>query len=152
MGKNIKIFEHAELGDIRVIQGEDTEPWFVAKDVCGVLGIKYTHIAIGYLDEDEWITSPDTDVKGGIQDKFIVNESGMYSLILRSRKPEAKKCRKWVTSEVLPIIRKHGIYATEDMVEKMLSDPSTMIKTLERLRDEHEKRVEAGKVGSDSFY
>lgn len=146
MEKSIKIFEHAELGDIRVIQGEDNEPWFVAKDICETLGFTRPSDALRGLDsEEKQVVNITTQNMRGNPNTNIINESGLYSLILRSRKPEAKKFKKWVTSEVLPTIRKHGIYATEDMVEKMLNDPTTMIKTLERLRDEREKRVEAEK-------
>ena len=93
---------------VRVVMRED-EPWFVAVDVCRVLEYVNVPQAVGKLDDDEkGIYSIDT--LGGQQEMLIINESGLYSLILTSRKPEAKKFKKWVTSEVLPAIRKTGRY------------------------------------------
>jgi prophage antirepressor-like protein len=93
-----------------------SEPWFVAADVCALLTISNNRDALGRLDDDEkGVGSIDT--LGGTQEMTIVNESGLYSLILGSRKPEAKKFKKWVTSEVLPAIRKNGYYADPDLVE-----------------------------------
>ncbi|WP_018126127.1 BRO-like protein [Desulfovibrio oxyclinae] len=93
---------------VRVVMRED-EPWFVAKDVCGVLDIGNSRQAVSRLEEDEKgvITS---DTLGGSQKVSAVSESGLYALIFTSRKPEARRFRKWVTSEVLPAIRKHGRY------------------------------------------
>lgn len=98
---------------VRAFQGENKTLWFVAKDVCAVLDIDSSNISRGgYLDEDEKgmynIQTP-----GGSQDMLTVSESGLYSLIFRSRKPEAKRFRKWVTAEVLPAIRKTGAYAPQ---------------------------------------
>jgi prophage antirepressor-like protein len=91
----------------------NNEPWFVAKDVCTVLGIEKYRDAIAKLDEDEGCPLK-VDTLGGIQTMTGINESGLYSLILRSNKPEAKVFKKWVTSEVLPSIRKHGSYSTTE--------------------------------------
>lgn len=90
-----------------VIQGE---PWFVAADVCQALAIRNNRDAIARLDEDERGVA-NTDTPSGRQEMGIINESGLYSLILTSRKPEAKRFKKWVTSEVLPSLRKHGSYS-----------------------------------------
>jgi prophage antirepressor-like protein len=91
----------------------NNEPWFVAKDLCEILSLENVTKALQNLDDDErgltTIQSP-----SGIQEYNIINESGMYSLILRSRKPEAKVFKKWVTSEVLPSIRKHGSYSSTE--------------------------------------
>jgi prophage antirepressor-like protein len=103
----------------------------VAKDVCDVLEIEDARKSVGYLDEDERTISPVTDSLGRLQDTFIINESGLYSLILRSRKPEARKFRKWVTSEVLPSIRKTGSYAA----------PQTYPEALRALANEYEMRA-----------
>ncbi|MDE7466687.1 MAG: hypothetical protein K2M59_09775 [Muribaculaceae bacterium] len=97
-----------EKAPIRV-QIVDGEPWFVAKDVCQVLGIEKYRDAVSRLDEDER-ESVLVDTLGGTQKMSAVGESGLYSLIFQSRKPEAKKFRKWVTGEVLPSIRKKGYY------------------------------------------
>lgn len=99
---------------VRVIQGDDGEPWFVAADVCSVLAIANPSDAVSRLDEDERMTLGSTEghsgKRGGPQSLNIINESGLYSLILTSRKLEAKRFKKWVTSEVLPSIRKTGFY------------------------------------------
>lgn len=103
---------------VRVVL-KDGEPWFVAKDVCDTLGYANSRKAVGdHLDDDEkGVTSSDT--LGGQQKLAIISESGLYALVLRSRKPEARKFAKWVTAEVLPAIRKTGGYsASGDMVSK----------------------------------
>lgn len=94
---------------VRVIRDEDGTPWWVAKDVCEVLTIQDHHQAVESLDEDEkgWVKVP---TPGGPQDTKTINESGLYTLIIRSNKPEAKSFRKWITSEVLPAIRMNGYY------------------------------------------
>ncbi|MFE7510151.1 Bro-N domain-containing protein [Streptomyces sp. NPDC057540] len=88
----------------------DGEPWWVAADICSVLGITDPRKSVGLLDEDERNTVPVIDALGRQQSSFIINESGLYSLILRSRKPAAKAFKRWVTHEVLPAIRKTGSY------------------------------------------
>ncbi len=95
--------------EVRVVKDEHGEPWWVAKDVCGVLGIDKYRDALTRLDDDER-GSVLLDTRGGEQRASTINESGLYSLILRSRKPEAKAFKKWITSVVLPAIRKHGGY------------------------------------------
>jgi len=131
---------------------KDGEPWFVAKDVCNALSIADSKSSLRFLeDEEKGVHSMHT--LGGTQQVSIINESGLYSLILRSRKPEAKKFKKWVTAEVLPSIRKHGAYATKAKLEEMLSDPDAMILTLQALKAEREKRkaLEA-KAAEDAPY
>ncbi len=120
---------------------KDGEPWFVAKDVCDALEIGNVSQAVSYLDEDEKSNIITNDIaQNGGRAPLIINESGLYSLILRSRKPEAKKFKKWVTAEILPSIRKHGVYTTGEKLEEMLADPDTMILTLQALKAEREKR------------
>lgn len=103
----LKVFRYEE-NDVRTVE-KDGEPWFVLKDVCRVLGISKYRGAAERLDPDE--REPvRVDTPGGPQEMTCVNESGLYSVILRSDKPEAKPFRRWVTSEVLPSIRKHGGY------------------------------------------
>lgn len=122
----------------------DSQPWFVAKDVCGILGLTNIRPSIAALDEDEkgvhTIYTP-----GGSQEMIVVSEPGLYSLILRSRKPEAKAFKRWVTHEVLPSIRRHGVYATESVVDAMLADPDAMIRTLTALKEERAKRAQLEK-------
>ncbi len=101
-----------EGASVRVID-IDGKPWFVATDLCAVLGIANSRDALASLDEDEKGVAT-TDTPGGVQPVAIVNEPGMYSLILRSRKPEAKTFKRWVTHEVLPEIRKTGAYRLAD--------------------------------------
>jgi prophage antirepressor-like protein len=127
--------------DVRVVmQGED--PWFVAKDTCRILEIGNPSQAICGLDDDEkGITTIET--LGGLQDLSIINESGLYSLIMRSRKPAAKQFKKWVTSKVLPSIRKRGMYATPDVAAQMIADPAFGIKLLQELQTERDARIEA---------
>ena len=116
--------------DLHTLTDDNGDPWFIAKDVCEILGLDNVTKALYGLDDDEKNTV--TIGKGirGNPNRTIINESGLYSLILRSRKPEAKAFKKWVTAEVLPSIRKRGMYATEQTVESMLNDPDTMIQTL----------------------
>lgn len=117
------------------------EPWFVAADVCAVLELERQQDSVRYLDDDEKGACL-VDTSSGRQSMTVINESGLYSLILRSRKPEARKFKKWVTAVVLPSIRKHGLYATTATLETMLSDPDTMISVLQKLKDEQTRRRE----------
>ena len=135
---NIQIFNYNSV-EVRTIQN-DGEPWFVLKDVCNVLHIGNSRDVVARLDQDEKGVGQ-IDTLGGKQEMTIINESGLYNVILRSDKPEAKPFRKWVTSEVLPTIRRHGMYATPDTVEKMLADPDTTIKLLETIRQERAARM-----------
>ena len=103
---------------VEVVNGE---PWFVAKDVCDALGIDKHRDAIGRLDDDEKGRPVIVDTLGGQQKMSAVNESGLYALIFQSRKPEARKFRKWVTSEVLPSIRKTGRYELRAATSRRMS-------------------------------
>lgn len=104
----LQIFTYQQ-SQVRTVQ-KDGEPWFVLKDVCEVLGIADHKVVTRRLEEDEVCLTPLTDSIGRPQETSIINESGLYTVILRSDKPEAKPFRKWVTSEVLPSIRKTGGY------------------------------------------
>lgn len=122
---------------------KDGEPWFVAKDVCDALEIGNVSQAVSYLDEDEKSNIITNDIaQNGGRAPLIINESGLYSLILRSRKPEAKKFKKWVTAEVLPSIRKHGMYATGEKLMELLAQPENAIKVFRALKDEQDRRKE----------
>ena len=136
---NIRIFNYNSV-EVRTIQ-KDGEPWFVLRDVCNVLGLGTPARVAERLDTDEVSQTHITDSMGRQQEMTIINESGLYNVILRSDKPEAKPFRKWVTSEVLPTIRRHGLYATPDTVEKMLADPDTTIKLLETIKQERAARM-----------
>lgn len=131
---NLKIFENEEFGSVRVIE-KDGEPWFVGKDVCTVLGLSNPTVTVSKLDDDER-----TKFNLGRQgEATVVNESGLYSLIIRSRKPEAKKFKRWITHEVIPSIRKHGAYMTPETLEAAILNPDTMIKLCQALKEEQEK-------------
>ena len=110
MDKSLQVFQF-EHRDIRIVM-KDGEPWWVAKDVCDVLEHSNSRMALEALDEDEKGVSK-VYTPGGEQDMSVINESGIYTLIMRSNKPEAKRFRKWVTSEVLPTIRKTGSYSVK---------------------------------------
>lgn len=138
----LKLFENADFGKLRIID-KGGEPWFVGKDVAEVLGYSRPNEAIRNHVDSEDTSKQRTLTNGGIQDLLVINESGLYSLILSSKLPRAKEFKRWVTSEVLPAIRKHGIYADANTVEAMLADPDTAIKLLTNLKEERIKRTEA---------
>jgi len=116
MGNELIVFQNENFGFIRTIQ-KDGEVWFVANDVCSALSISNPYDAIGRLDEDEKSALGITDPHGREQITNIINEAGLYSLILTSRKPEAKQFKRWITHEVIPAIRKTGFYSVEHKKE-----------------------------------
>lgn len=124
---------------LRTLTDENGDPWFVAKDICTILGISNPSDALKRLDGDERSRFN----LGRQGETNIVNEAGLYSLVLASRKPEAREFKRWVTHEVLPSIRKHGIYATETTIDQILADPDFGIRLLTDLKEERAKRIEA---------
>ncbi|MFF3923139.1 phage antirepressor KilAC domain-containing protein [Paenibacillus lactis] len=110
----------------------DDQPWFVAKDVCEVLGLTNPSMALQILDGDERAKFN----LGRQGETNIVNEPGLYSLIFGSRKPEAKQFKRWITHEVIPSIRKHGAYMTTETIEKTLSNPDFIITLATKLKEE----------------
>ena len=143
-----KIFKSEEFGEVRtaVIDGE---AWFVGKDVADILGYQNgsRDINAHVDDEDRRIIKSTETVSLDIPSRgmLLINESGLYSLILSSNMPNAKKFKKWVTSEVLPSIRKHGIYATDNVIDNILNNPDFGIELLTKLKEERAARVEAEK-------
>lgn len=135
----IQLFTNEELDmKVRVVE-INGEPWLVGKDVAEVLGYKNTRDALSkHVDEEDKNTVAIYDGIGN-PNKVIINESGLYSLVLRSKLTEAKKFKRWVTSEVLPSIRKHGMYATDDL----LNDPDLMIEAANKIKEEKEGRLKA---------
>lgn len=132
---DVKLWQY-ESHDVRTIE-KDGEPWWVLSDVCKVLELSNPSKVAQRLDEDER-----SNFELGRQGAAtIINESGLYNVILRSDKPQAKPFRKWVTSEVLPTIRKHGAYMTEETLEQALTSPDFLIKLANQLKDEKAKRV-----------
>lgn len=144
--EELKIFNY-EGNEVRTVQ-KDGETWFVLKDVCGVLEIGNSRDVAARLDEDEKGVD-NIDTLGGEQELTIISESGLYSTILSSRKPEAKKFKKWVTSEVLPSIRKHGAYMTSETLEAAILNPDIMIKLCTALKEEKDKRKALETVNSE---
>ena len=126
---DLQIFNSPEFGAIRTIE-KDGEPWFVGKDVAAALGYeKPTDAVRKHVDvEDRGISKMETP--SGAQETTIINESGLYSLVLSSKLPTAKKFKRWVTSEVIPSIRKHGAYMTPETLEAAILNPDTMIKLI----------------------
>lgn len=116
----------------------DGEPWFVAKDICDVLGIQQPIRAVENLDSDEVSKTHVTDALNRQQETYIVSESGLYALVIRSNKPNARKFRKWITSEVLPSIRKTGAYAVNqdhaelDIAEELLNTTQALVLHINR--------------------
>ena len=136
---DLQIFNSPEFGAIRTIE-KDGEPWFVGKDVAAALGYKDTVNALkSHVDAEDkggWqITT-----QFGDKETTIINESGLYSLVLYSKLPTAKKFKRWVTSEIIPSIRKHGAYMTPETLEKVLLSPDTLMQLAQNLKDEQEKR------------
>ena len=139
---NLKVFENPQFGKIR-ISVINSEPWFVGKDVAEILGYQRTADAIRTHVDSEDKGVGEIQTPGGTQTMTVINESGLYSLILSSKLPTAKRFKRWVTSEVLPAIRKHGAYLTEEKVEEILTNPDTIIKLATQLKEEREARKQA---------
>ena len=139
---DLKIFNY-NGNEVRTVQ-KDGEPWWVLRDVCAVLEMDTSQVGkvANRLEEDERKLTTVTDSLGRQQSTYIINESGLYNVILRSDKPEAKPFRKWVTSEVLPSIRKHGAYMTEQVLEQALASPDFLIKLATQLKEEKDKNKE----------
>ena len=138
----IKIFSSPDFGEVRTLE-INGEAWFVGKDVASALGYSDTAKAIRvHVDEeDKKIFKVDemATLKTSNYGVYIINESGLYSLILFSRMPEAKRFKHWITSEVLPAIHKHGIYATPETIQKIINDPNFLIGVLTELQEEQRK-------------
>ena len=141
MDNNIQIFNNEELGTIRIM-GTPDAPLFCLGDVCKMLGLRQGHVR-ERLDDGVVSTEPILDSLGREQVANFVTEDGLYDVILDSRKPEAKRFRKWVTSEVLPTIRKHGAYMTKDTLERAIAEPDFLIQLATTLKEEKAKRLEA---------
>lgn len=131
---DLKIFNY-EGNEVRTVQKNGDTLW-VLKDVCAVLSISKYRDTAERLDADER-ASVRVDTLGGAQDMICINESGLYNVILRSDKPEAKKFKRWVTHEVLPSIRKHGLYAADEL----LANPDLWIRALQELKAERTRNA-----------
>lgn len=139
--KELQIFNF-DSNEIRTVVVNE-EPYFVGKDVAKVLGYKNTREALKYHvdNEDKKDGVAIHDSIGRSQKPVVINESGLYSLIFSSKLDSAKRFKRWVTSEVLPAIRKHGIYATDDVIEQTIQDPDYIITVLTEFKKEKEQRM-----------
>ena len=134
----LTIFKNEEFGEIRTVNRND-EVFFVGKDVAEILGYTNTQKAIrDHIDEEDKLTERIV-LSGQNREVIIINESGLYSLILSSKLPNAKKFKHWVTAEVLPSIRKHGAYMTNETLEQALTSPDFLIRLATELKNEKEK-------------
>lgn len=141
MTNDLKTFTNDQFGSLRTVT-IDNEPWFVAADVCKALEIGNSRQALTRLDDDEkGVIS--TDTPGGKQEMATVSEPGLYSLVLGSRKPEARQFKRWITHDVIPAIRSHGGYLTPELTEQVLSDPDTIIRLATDLKKERSARIQA---------
>lgn len=156
---DLQVFTNESFGSVRTVM-MDGEPWFVGKDVAEILDYKNPNEAIQdhVDDEDKFLRSErgrdllklfssikDIQEKFGRQDNWFINESGVYSLVFGSHKPEAKAFKRWITHEVIPSIRKHGGYLTPAKAEEALLNPDTLIQLATALKEERAKRAEAEK-------
>lgn len=149
MNSDIQTFENSEFGSIRIVEIEN-EPYFVGKDVAEILGYERPTKAVNdHVDPEDIDAVPIQDSIGRMQNTPIINESGLYSLILSSKLPTAKKFKRWVTSEVLPSIRKHGAYMTSATIEQAILNPDTIIKLATALKEEQSKNKQLQAVNSE---
>lgn len=145
----LKVFQNSEFGTLRGVE-IDGESWLVGKDVAERLGYSNPQKAIrDHVDDDDRTVNESFTVNGTMG--VLINESGLYSLVLGSKLPNAKKFKRWVTSEVLPAIRKHGGYLTAEKVEEALLNPDVLIRLATELKDEREARLALeSKVAEDA--
>ena len=137
---NLQIFNNQQFGQIRVVD-VNTIPYFVGRDVAFALGYAKPENAISqHVDKEDTLKQGIPDNQGFIQTTTLINESGVYSLVFGSKLPSAKQFKRWVTSEVLPSVRKHGAYLTDQKVEEVLTDPDTLIKLATQLKAERAEK------------
>lgn len=128
---------------VRALTDENGDPWFVAKDICDVLNYANASKAISdHVDPEDKLNNESLSSLGQ-RGGWLINESGLYSLVLSSKLPAAKEFKHWITHEVLPSIRKHGIYATETTIDQILANPDFGIRLLTDLKKERARRIEA---------
>lgn len=150
INNQLQIFESQDFGQVRVIL-RDGQPWFVGKDVAERLGYQKTRNAITrHVDEEDKQDAPFQGDLGGTQNMTIINESGLYSLILSSKLPQAKAFKRWVTSEVLPAIRSQGMYLTQPKATEALEDPAAFLakamQVAQQVLDRKEQELAATKL------
>ena len=149
--KDIQVFSNPEFGSLTTIF-IDGEPWFIGKEIAEKLGYENQSRDVDrHVDKSDRILFDFSKYQNGTlinegrgnKKRIIINESGLYSLILSSKLPSAKKFKHWVTSEVLPTIRKHGVYMTDEAIEKAILNPDFIIQLATQLKEEKQKRLEA---------
>ncbi|HHU6749877.1 TPA: phage antirepressor [Staphylococcus pseudintermedius] len=139
--ENLQVFNFEDL-PVRTLTVDD-EPYFVGKDVADILGYSNSRKALSdHVDEEDKLTSQIV-TSGQRRNQTLINESGLYSLIFSSKLESAKRFKRWVTSEVLPAIRKHGIYATDSVIEQTIQNPDYIIHVLTEFKKEREGRLVA---------
>lgn len=141
---DLQLFQNPEFGRVRIVE-VNGEAWMVGKDVAEALGYSNPQKAIrDHVDEDDKGVN-EMFTPGGKQAVPIINESGLYSLVLSSKLPNARKFRRWVTTEVLPTVRKHGAYMTQETLQAAILNPDTMIQLCQQLKaeQEHSRQLEA---------
>ncbi|HEM5088112.1 TPA: Bro-N domain-containing protein, partial [Streptococcus suis] len=135
----LQIFKNEQFGEVQLVE-LNNEPWFVGKEIAEILGYQNPSKALkDHVDEEDKLNN-ETLLSLGQRGGWIINESGLYSLILKSKLPQAKQFKRWVTSEVLPTIRKHGGYLTDNKLEEALLNPDTLISLATQLKEEREAR------------
>ena len=134
---NLEVFNF-ESKEVRTKSNNNGDVWFCLKDVCSILEIKNHKDVVSRLNQ-KGVDISDTLTNGGMQKVTFINESNLYKVIFQSRKQQAERFTEWVTGEVLPSIRKHGMYATEETIDKILSNPDFGIRLLNELKEEREK-------------
>lgn len=138
----LQIFQNETFGNLRIME-IDGEPWFVGKDVAEALGYAKARNAINsHVDVEDKKDAPIQGVLGGTQTMTIINESGLYALVLSSKLPQAKQFKRWVTHEVIPSIRKHQAYMTPEKIKEILLTPETIITLATALKEEQEKNIQ----------
>ena len=144
MENMVETFTNKQFGEVRItlINGE---PWFFATDVCKALDIGNAPMTTSRLDEDERMTINSSDShsgqRGGAQTFTVINEPGLYTLVLKSRKPEAKAFKRWITHEVIPLIRKTGGYMTDSLLQRIQNDPAVIYEFADALLTERKRTM-----------
>lgn len=141
MEKGIKVFENEQFGKVRIAMNESNEPLFCLSDVAKALG--YSNPAKAVIDHCKGVTVLETPTQSGVQAIKYGKESEVYRLTMKSKLPDAEKFQDWVCDEVLPSIRKHGAYMTQETLEKALTSPDFLIQLATNLKEEKQKRIEA---------
>ena len=136
--EGLQVFENAQFGQVRTVAKEG-QPWFVAADVCRALDLGQVTNTIRRLDDDEKALISIKGISRGNDQVSIINEPGLYSLVLGSRKPEAKAFKRWITHEVIPAIRKYGGYMTKSLLEQVLENPNLIYEFARRMLEEQQK-------------